>query len=63
MAKELTPERGGALNQIEQVRADAAKAIAEAEALCKRMREALAALQAERPRLRVLQLPNRESRN
>ncbi len=65
MAKELTPDPGGPLNQIERVRADAAKAIAEAEALCKRMRETLTVLRAEQPRfqMRVLRLPNPWSRN
>ncbi len=65
MAKELTTDPVRALNQIEQVRADAARAIAEAEALCRRMRETLVVLGAERPRfqVRLLRVRNPWSRN
>ncbi len=65
MAKELPTKQGGALTQIEQVRADAARAIAVAQELCRQMQETLAVLRAQRPRfqVRVRQLPNRESRN
>ncbi len=53
-AKEPTADPFDALNQIEQVRADAARTIAEAEELCQREQETLTALRAEQIRLRFL---------